>query len=176
MTDSSGRDGRSHPREAASNGRFWPWFVVALLVATAAGQAIMLYAATSDPTFAVEPDYYRKAVAWDSAMARERASAATGWSATAEFDALPDGRATLRVRLVDSTGSAVPHADVLAIRAILIHNLDGARHTAVALEHDPRAGYTAVIDRARRGLWEIRLDVRGRSGRFTPVLRAEHSP
>ena len=49
-------------------GWWWPWFVVALLVATAGGQGIMLYAATHDPTFAIEPDYYQKAVAFDTTI------------------------------------------------------------------------------------------------------------
>ena len=64
-------------------GWWWPWFVVALLVATAGGQGIMLYAATHDPTFAIEPDYYQKAVAFDTTIQQERGNLALGWTATA---------------------------------------------------------------------------------------------
>ena len=77
------------------SGRFWPWFVAALLAATAVGQGIMLYAATHDPTFAVVPDYYERAVAWDSTLAIEEASDALGWHATATLTR--DGGARLNV-------------------------------------------------------------------------------
>jgi hypothetical protein len=79
------------------SGRFWPWFVTALLVATAAGQGIMFYAATHDPTFAVEPDYYAKGVGFDTTMALERETAALGWHASAAFAHVPRGT-RVRVR------------------------------------------------------------------------------
>ena len=47
-------------------GWYWPWFIGVLLVATAGGQGVMLYAATHDSTFALEPDYYKRAVAFDT--------------------------------------------------------------------------------------------------------------
>ena len=83
-------------------GWWWPWFVVALLVATAGGQGIMLYAATHDPTFAIEPDYYQKAVAFDTTIQQERGNLALGWTATARAAATQYGGGAEAAALIDT--------------------------------------------------------------------------
>jgi len=153
-------------------GRFWPWFVAALLAATAATQGIMFYAATHDPTFAIEPDYYAKGVGFDSTMAVERETAALGWHVSAAFADAPRGT-MLRVRLTDATGAPVRDAHV---NAELVSNLDASHPTAVALAGDGTGAYVATTDRLHRGLWDVRLDARRTGDRFAPVVRAEYTP
>jgi nitrogen fixation protein FixH len=153
-------------------GRFWAWFVAALLVATAAAQGIMLYAATHDPTFAVEPDYYARGVAFDSTMALERRNASLGWRATADFAAVAGGT-RLRVRLSDPTGTPVRGANV---RAVLVSNLDASHPVSVSLAADDSGGYVATTEVLHRGLWDVQLDARRDTDRFTPVVRAEYTP
>lgn len=164
---------RQHKAAADRKGLFWPWFVGALLVATVGGQGIMYYAATHDPTFAIEPDYYAKAVAWDSTMARERASAALGWRAWVTIARGPAGRPRLSVRVADSTGVPVTGANV---RAVLISNLDAAHPLAVDLPDSARGQYEADLDRPHVGLWEVRLDVRTAGADFSPTLHTEFKP
>ena len=115
--------GRSPVQGGRQSGWWWPWFVVALLVATAAGQGIMYYEATHDPTFAIEPDYYNKAVAYDSAMLRERETIALGWHPIGTMTAASPTDAAVRVVLTDSLGLPVVGARV---RGSAIHNLDGS--------------------------------------------------
>lgn len=157
---------------ANANGRFWPWFVAVLLVATVAAQGIMFYAATHDPTFAVEPDYYAKGVGFDSTMALERESASLGWRATAAFAATPEGT-TVRVRLTDSTGAALRGARVTAN---LVSNLDAAHPVAVTLVGDGTGTYAATTGALHRGLWDVQVDARRAHDRFAPVVRAEYAP
>ena len=44
--------------------------IVALLVGGAGANVGLMLVATSDASFAVEPDYYQKALAWDETMAQ----------------------------------------------------------------------------------------------------------
>ena len=163
----------NHRRQA---GWIWPWLVGALLVCTAGGQAIMLYAATHDPTFAIEPDYYNRAVAWDTTMANDRATIALGWKASAAMSsAVGPGStidATVHVAVVDRDGTPVRGARV---RATAVHNLDGSHQTSVSFVADGDT-YVATMVGARRGLWELRLDVTRDDAHFTPLLRLDYPP
>lgn len=159
------------PRTLLESGRLWPWFIAALLVATAAGQGVMLYAATHDPTFAVEPDYYTKAVAWDTTMLRERENIRLGWHADGSMSAAVSG-AALRIAITDSAGAPVYGAQV---RVTAIHNLD-SRHPATIAMTESGAAYTGDLPGAHRGLWELRVDAVRGSSHFTPSLRVDFTP
>ena len=52
--------------------RLWPWAIGAVLLITVAANLALFHVAGSDPSFVIEPDYYAKAVAWDSTMAQTR--------------------------------------------------------------------------------------------------------
>ena len=151
-------------------GWYWPWLIVALLAATAAGQGVMLYAATHDPTMAIEPDYYRKAVNWDSQMAQDASNLALGWTAQARVGAVGTDGADVVVRLADAAGAPVAGA---LVRVTAIHNLDGARHVEGTLVQGAAGSYAARLPLHRAGLWELRVDAVRGSERFTASLRVE---
>ena len=65
----------------AAKGWYWPVAIVGLLVGGAAANIGFMIVANRDATFAVEPDYYRKAVDWDRAMAQEARNVELGWRA-----------------------------------------------------------------------------------------------
>jgi nitrogen fixation protein FixH len=153
-------------------GWWWPWFVVALLVATAGGQGIMLYAATHDPTFAIEPDYYQKAVAFDTTIQQERGNLALGWTATARAAATP-AAIVLQVTLTDRDGAPVAGAHVAGVA---IHNLDGSTHHEATFTELGHGAYEARVASTRHGLWELRLDAKRAQDRFTPTLRVDVTP
>lgn len=153
-------------------GWWWPWFVVALLAATAGGQGVMLYAATHDPTFAIEPDYYQKAVDFDSTMQMERGNLALGWIATARGAASHDS-IVVHVTLADRAGAPVAGARVAGVA---IHNLDGGTHLPATFVELGGGAYEARIATPRRGLWELRLDATRAGERFTPTLRMDVAP
>jgi len=151
-------------------GWYWPWFIGVLLVATAAGQGVMLYAATHDSTFSIEPDYYKKAVAFDTVIKQDRENVALGWTAKATIGALVDGTREVVLTLADS--AAHPLADA-HVRVTAIHNLEGDRHVTQALSVDADGRFAAKLPLVRAGLWELRVDVRRGHERFTPSLRVE---
>lgn len=151
-------------------GWYWPWIIVTLLVLTAAGQGVMLYAATHDRTFSIEPDYYQKAVAWDTVMQQQSANRALGWQARASIGALEEGRREVVLDLADANGEPLADAKV---RIVAIHNLDGDAHVAQTLAPDASARFRGRLPLAHAGMWELRVTaLRGRD-QFTASLRVD---
>lgn len=150
--------------------RLWPLAMVAVLAATVAGN-VALYLAANDRAAAVaEPDYYRKAVAWDTTLAEERRSQALGWTLSARIVPGPDSLSTVEIALVDRSGVAVDSADV-AVTAI--HDFAPAR----TVEGRARAGRDGValvrLPLRRSGLWELRVRAQRAGHVFVATLKCE---
>lgn len=156
---------------ARRRGWYWPWFVVAALGFTVGVNVVMMVAASSDANGSVvEPDYYRKAVAWDQAMARAAESAKLGWRTTVVLQRATADSARL---VVEVTG-----ADALPVRgarfsAELIHNADAARPVRAVLAESRDGRYEATVPVRRAGMWEVRLEARRDVERFVTSQRAE---
>lgn len=149
----------------------WPVLVSLALLFTVGVNVVMLFAAKGDPNgTVVEPDYYRKAVEWDRAMARQSASDALQWTASAELGASTDASRLVRVVLRDSAGVAVPDADV---RVTLIHNAEAAKLVEGALTAQPAGEYTGTLLAPHAGRWEVRVTARRGEERFLATLHAE---
>ena len=75
----------------AAKGWYWPVAIVGLLVGGAAANIGLMIVANRDATFAVEPDYYRKAVDWDRTMAQEARNVELGWRVSAQLEPVDGG-------------------------------------------------------------------------------------
>lgn len=151
--------------------RFWPIAVVVLLAANVAGTVVMIRASGGDDANAVEPDYYRKAVAWDSiATARQRA-AELGWTLQATLGPVGgDGMAELEVLLQDSQGGAVEGA---TLRVEAIHNAH-ARHPVEAnLPAGAPGRFAARLPLRWTGRWELRFEIAQGELRVPVAVRVE---
>lgn len=154
---------------ALTSAQRWPAAIIAVLVGQVGFGLWMSHVANDDPHFAVEPNYYARAVNWDATMAQSRRDRALGWQAVATLTRAAGTGATLRIVLTDSTGAHVV-ADSVTVEALAI-----ARSTVVdtvPLARDS-AGYTAPIAVAARGLWEIQLRAVRMHDVFTAKLRTE---
>lgn len=162
----------------ATPGWYWPWFVAAALLVTVGVNVVILVAARSDRTGSVvEPDYYRKAVAWDETMVRRAASDRLGWSATARIerpvtrtDADAAEQDEVLVQIRDEMGASVQGAQA---SAVLIHNLEAGHPLAVPLGEREPGLYVATIARVRAGRWEVRVEAQRGEERFLGTLFAE---
>jgi nitrogen fixation protein FixH len=153
--------------------RLWPVAIVVVLGLTVAANALIFWAASDRNAAAVEPDYYRKAVRWDSTMAEERRSAALGWSAAAELGGVGPAGTPLTVRLAGPDGTPL---DGATVEVTAIHNLDAGRHLTARLAPLGGGAYRARLPLRHAGLWELRLEaVRGRD-RFRVSLRRDAAP
>ncbi|CAN5862537.1 FixH family protein [soil metagenome] len=152
-------------------GAGWPIGIVVILVVFVVGNLVMMRIANDDPAMAVEPDYYQKAVAFDSTMAVARRSAALGWSAQTTIvarDSAPG--ATVRVRLSDAAHQPVEGA-VMTIDARFNARANDII-TDTLVERAP-GEYLASLAVTHAGQWEVRVTVTRGASRFTASTRAD---
>jgi hypothetical protein len=151
-----------------AKGRYWPVAIVGLLVSGAAANIGFMIVANRDATFAVEPDYYRKAVDWDRTMAQEARNVELGWRVSAQLEPIGDGRARLVARVADRDGRPVTDA------VVVVEAFPSARAREIASFTLAPAGaagaYAVTLTRARPGLWELRLRVTRGEQVFTRTL------
>jgi len=139
-----------------SRGWYWPAALAALLVGSAGANIALVVITSRDASFAVEPDYYAKALAWDETMAQQARNETLGWSLGLRVEPTGErGRVTVAVGLSDGGGAPLAGARI-AIDAL--HNARANRVLTAVLE--PRGlGYAAMMPLARPGLWEFRVRV-----------------
>ena len=158
-----------------SNGRKglgWPIAVAAILGLTIALNLWVARLAGSDPSFAIEPDYYQKALHWDDEMAQQRRNAALGWRLEPALAPLDRAGARLTVRLTDRAGAPLPDA-TLTVEALAVAR---AAHTVRATLAPDAGGYRAVLPLHTDGEWELRFEARRGDDRFTAVRRLLAAP
>ncbi len=152
-------------------GAAWPIGVVVILAVFVGGNLLMMRIANDDPSMAVEPDYYRKAVAFDSTMAEERRSAAVGWSAQTRIvgsDSAPG--ATVRVWLRDAA-----HQPVNGARVTIAARFNARANDIIVDTLTERTGgeYAAPLRVSHAGVWEVRVTAERGTSRFSASTRAE---
>ena len=152
-------------------GAWWPIGIATVLATTVAANIWVMRVASDDPSFAIEPDYYRKAVTWDSTLAQERQDSILGWRLTPELRVVAaTGRTRLSAILTDSAGAPISGA-VVKVSALPVARANEVHEVTLAAAG---AGeYAAQLDSRREGRWELRFDVRAGSTRFTEVARVE---
>jgi nitrogen fixation protein FixH len=150
------------------HGQLWPWFPVALLVLGVGANLVLLTVAAGDPSFAVERDYYRKAVEWDRTLAQGEENARLRWSLGCE---VRGGAMTVRLR--DAAGRPLPGASV-TVEAF--HNARSSRILERSLvpggegEGKGEGVYRADLPMTRPGLWELRFRAVRDGATFTRTL------
>ncbi len=152
-------------RRFIARGLHWPVIIVCLLAIPVIAGGYLAYKATHDPTFAIESDYYRKAVAWDATMAQEQANAKLGWTAAATTQRAGD-KLDVAVQLADKAGAVVPAATVHLDGFFLARSQEVQGADAV-LGADGR--YHALLALPHAGLHEVRM----RASRGTDVFTAQ---
>lgn len=150
-------------------GMAWPIGIVVVLSTTVIANLAVMRIATSDPSFAVEPDYYKKAVAFDSTMAQERRSNALGWVASTSVAPIStDGTTQLQVILRDDAAQPVTGATV-QVTALFIARANAL--VTVRLAEESAGVYSAPIAIRSPGQWEVRIDAKRDTSHFTTSLR-----
>ncbi len=153
LSATSDQHGREPPR---ARGWQWPAFVVILLLMNAGLAGVMIYYATTDKTFAVEPDYYRKAMNWDSYAARRDASAKLGWTVQLRVRAAENERARPRLVLNVADRDGEPVSDV-QFRGVAFHRARASERLELAFANAGDGEYECEAAMSRPGLWEVRL-------------------
>jgi len=146
----------------------WAFAPVGLLLACVGGLATMASIAADDPSFSLEPRYYEKAVHWDEQQGEKAASARLGWRLQTELEPLRGGARLVAV-IEGADGLPVAGARVKA-DAFANARARDVRH--LNLEEQKPGEYSAALDSARPGLWELRFEVVRGADRYSKVVRS----
>jgi hypothetical protein len=148
----------------------WPVLIIAALAIHVVVSLATVFLATSNPSYAVEENYYQKALTWDAHRAQERHNRELGWRL--DFEVAPPQPAgsdpQLLVRLADRDGLPL---DGARIAVAAFHN---ARADTILRSELAAAGagaYACPLAMRRAGRWELRFTVDRGGERFTHKVR-----
>jgi len=155
-------------------GAWWPIGITTVLATTVAANLWVMRIANDDPSFAIEPDYYQKAITWDSTLAQARQDSILGWRLKPTLEIVAaTGKTRITAILTDSLGTPISGA-MVKLSALPVARAGQVHETTLTAAG---AGeYTGQLDAQRQGRWELRFDVRAGSTRFTEVARVDARP
>ncbi len=164
MTDAT------EPRTNA--GRFWAWLPAGLLGTMLVGLGSLAYVAIDDPNFALEPNYYDKAVHWDRSQSEAKASNVLGLklALAAPLTVAANGKVNVQLSVRDRRDLAFSGAEV-AIEAF--PNAFASQVEHITLRETAVGVYSGELTRGVLGLWELRIVVKQGSLRFGEVMRQD---
>ncbi len=144
----------------------WPAAIVGALAVHGVAWLAVVYLATSNPSYAVEEDYYSKALAWDAGRAQDRVNTSLGWRVEIAVEPVsaPGRQPEVVATLVDRDGLAVESA---AVSLEAFHNARAADVLHADLLPEGGGRYRAALPMRRNGLWELRLSADVGSHHFT---------
>jgi hypothetical protein len=159
----------------AKQGSRWALVPVGLLASSVVGLSWMALVAVRDPNFALERDYYQKALHWDQTQAQ----AADNQRFAYQFSAPPGvtldkgGHGTIQLKLNDRNGHPVSGARVVA--EAFPNAFSDETSQLTFSEHEPGV-YSAQVKAGRAGLWELRLSMDNGPDHATAVVRCDLTP
>lgn len=155
-----------------TRGIAWPIGIVTVLAVTIAANLYVMYLADHDPSFAIEPNYYAKAVAWDSTLAAAARSRALGWGITPVLSPFSErSGAHLSIALVDSAGAPVRGATV-HVNALFIGDANRVV-TATCVETNTPPRYATMLPVGHAGVWELHVTAVRGAEHFVKTVRVD---
>ncbi len=156
---------------ARRGGFFWPGLLIGLLAMQLGMSSLVMWLALHDRTFAVEPNYYQRAVEWDQRSAARRAAAAQGWSLDVTTGPARSalGDRELLVQLSERDGR--PLCDAV-VRVSAFHHRTAKDRLALELTPitDNAGTYGTLAPLRRAGTWELRVTVEKERQIWTETL------
>ena len=147
----------------------WIALIVGLLGATVVFHVSLLVFSLFDPSFAVVPDYERRAAEWDDTQRELQRSRELGW--TVDLDTTPakaPGFVEVALQLFDRHGAPIRDADA---RVETFHNARATELLRGRLQHTQDGKYLAILPMRRPGVWEMRLRIVHGEDTYTGVVR-----
>ena len=143
----------SSPTSTRSQRWRWPLLLALVLLGQAGGVIAMVVVSGRDASFAIEPDYYEKALAWDETSRLRAASDSLGWTTESKLKSGVDGQ-ELQITLRDRLGRPLEGA---AVQVEFYHHVRAADRQTVQLSPRGEGAYAAAARMSRPGLWQLRI-------------------
>ncbi|TWT82665.1 FixH [Planctomycetes bacterium CA13] len=139
----------------------WGGFVVGLLTLQVIVGVVAIILATNDPSAAVLPDYYDKALHWDNQKEAEAASRELGWKFT--LLAMQEGDKTgIQGQLKDGDGSPI---SIASGTLELYHHSRASQIDKITLPPSSQGTFGISGCLPQDGLWQANLDVTDANGK-----------
>ena len=148
----------------------WPLAIVAVLGVTVLANGVLLWEARQPAAGGLEPDYYHRALAWDTTQAERARSAALGWHAEGALVRTAAGGLACEITLTDSLGAPLPAA---RLSVVGVHNLIADTPLTWELSETAPGTYVSPVTLPRAGRWELRVQAVRGAERWVSVLHAE---
>jgi hypothetical protein len=133
-----------------------------------AGLGSMAVIASRDPGFALERDYYAKAVNYDREIDQRAVNARLGWSVESQLGpATPRSPTQLEVQVRTPSGAM----SGARVRVQALRNANAALVLEARCEEREPGRYHAALPLGHGGVWELRFVVEHGADRFTEVVR-----
>lgn len=153
--------------------RRWMFVPILLLLGNALFAFTAVRLALRDHGTAAEPDYYRRALAWDEAQAARTAGERLRWTVSPSLSRGDDGSVLLELTVVDKWGVPIDGA-VVAVEVIPVRAADLA--TTVACLETAAGVYAASIPVRAHGQWEFRVRIERGDDRLEERVRRTIAP
>lgn len=161
----------SLPRASGRRTRFWPLLVIGLLSGQLLVCSAIIYFANADPSMAVEPQYYEKALAWNHEAAQRERNRRLGWRVKALLESSASaGAFDICLTLHDPRDQPIRGATV---GVTAFPHLRSRERRSIALQEQADGTYIATLPAARPGLWELRVRASRGSDEFSETLTVE---
>ena len=144
----------------------WPLIIVSALTLHVVVSLAVAFVAVSDPSRAVEADYYQKALHWDEKKAQDATNLTLGWTLPFETETESPGSVLLRARLLDDRGEPLAGAH---LGVTTFHNARAAEILRDTLRDQGDGWYAATLPMRRGGRWELRFEAEHDGKTFTLV-------
>lgn len=150
--------------KSAGAGRRWPAIIIGLISLNMCIVAVTVVCAVRDKSFAIEPDYYKKAVEWDRTARERDRGVAMGWDVAVTL-LEPRQGARLPVLRVSLQGPAVAGGtptpmDGAQVQVEAFAQARSGQRVSAAAEGVGGGVYEVEAPVTRGGVWEVRLKVK----------------
>ena len=165
------------PEERAAERRAalkWGAIIVGILGTSFTTGMVMLYVSATDPSFAVEPDYYNRALNWDEHAEQRRTNAELDWRI--ELQDQPGSTAGMRALTATLTNRDGNPIEDATVGVIAFHNARSANRFEFPMTPAGGGVFSAEQPLARAGWWEFRFTIVTPESTFTKTQTVQLQP
>jgi nitrogen fixation protein FixH len=147
----------------------WIGIVVGLLTMSVVIYGVAIVITLTDPSFALEPDYEKRAADWDAIQRQQSVNESLGWTVKLNAEAgAKRGEIVVRVTLHDRDDQPI---DGAIVELDAFHNARAGQIYQARLDHVGDGEYAASMPIRRSGVWEFRLTANRGGEVFTDTVR-----
>jgi len=150
----------------------WPILLTSLISIHVVSVVVMVFVATHDNSFAIEPDWYLKGLNYEQTAQQQRENSRLGWLVQLDVSQPLTGtnQRNVTCTILDRTGKPVRNAKVDVVAFAHLHANNVTR--SVLLAH-PEGKYGATLACEDPGMWEFRLVITRGPETFTHIVKRE---